>query len=124
MNSIQLDIAEEVAEKALQIDPNDLNFVDLKASIYERQGLDDKAIECALIVLAAETNNVEVLYTLGSAYLNSDQFDETLKVAHRILAIDPENEIGLEHKRFAELGINREKVKKRKKMDSEHTDFE
>lgn len=89
--NIKLSKAQEMAAKALEIDPNSGSFADTYGCILMALGKLDEAEKWIAKAIALEGENQEVLEHLGDLYLKQGKKNKALEIYKKILEKDPEN---------------------------------
>ena len=91
-HNMQLDEAEEMIKRALEIEPNNGSYLDSLGWAKFRKGKFDQAL--ADLLRAAKSMGREdpvVFEHIGDAYLKLDRVPEALEAWQKALALDPKN---------------------------------
>ena len=91
-HNMQLDEAEEMIKRALEIEPNNGSYLDSLGWAEFRKGQFDQAL--ADLLRAAKSMGREdpvVFEHIGDTYLNLDRVPEALEAWQKALALDPKN---------------------------------
>ncbi len=88
--------AAEAYEKAISINPDNMNAMATLAQTYSRLGEKEKAHQAIIIAESQEENNISTLLAIGSYHANEGNVDECISSCGLVLDRDPKNTKGYE----------------------------
>lgn len=89
---INLDLALEMARKAVALEPDNAAYLDTIGWVYFKLGEYEKALDYIRKSLELESDNPVVLEHMGDILLTTDRRDEALQYYGKALELDPDNE--------------------------------
>lgn len=87
-------------DKGLAINPNDLDFLEIKGLTLECMDNHRQAIDLYNRVLDLDPYRISTWHYLGALYLDSENYADALKAFDYVLAIAPNNAIALSQKAY------------------------
>jgi tetratricopeptide (TPR) repeat protein len=81
--------AEDAVNKALQLEPNNVNVLGVAASLSITSGDSLKAIELFRVVIEKDPLNLAALRALGTSLVRQGRWDEALNIFNKIEGINP-----------------------------------
>jgi tetratricopeptide (TPR) repeat protein len=85
------DVAVQEYEKALKLEPGNIDILLNCGAACLQRGWVEKAIELLVRVLEQDTDNTLALYNLGKAFLYSEDHEAALEVFRRLVKLSPED---------------------------------
>jgi tetratricopeptide (TPR) repeat protein len=99
----KMDEAEVAAQKAVDLDKDNLPGLVLLARLQSHNGKVDQSIANYQRGLQANPSNIQLLLSLGSLYEHSGQLDKAEESYHKVLQIQPENPLAANNLAFLML---------------------
>lgn len=78
-------LAIDSLDKALKVDPNNIDALILLCHAFRIDGQYNNAIRACKNVLEKEPNNIEVLETLGLSYIGKQDYDSAINIFEKLL---------------------------------------
>lgn len=85
------DVAVQEYDKALKIEPDNIDILLNCGAACLQRGWVDRAIELLVRVLEKDTDNTLALYNLGKAFLYSEDYEDALEVFVRLHKLSPDD---------------------------------
>lgn len=79
----------DIIDKAISIDPNNMEAYEVKGRLARRQGMQNAAIEAYENVIELDPKNANGYYGLGRVYLKIKDYDSAIKSYEKLTQIQP-----------------------------------
>lgn len=84
------DIAEELLQEVLKLNPDTINVFNTLGIIYRRRGEPDQALQQYRRALKVDPEDVNILYNMARVHADVSDFRMAVKILNKVLAVRPD----------------------------------
>lgn len=108
------DEAVAMLEKAIDLQPDNIEFFNILAFIHEESGNLGKALEVLQAAISLDENNIKLHYRVGVVYDKAGNKQESINSMKKVIELDPTNANALNYLgyTYADMGTNLDEAEK------------